>query len=626
MLASPADKPFSGKDWIFEVKWDGYRAVAEVKDQLKLYSRNGLNFAGKYPAVFNDLRLQQHEMILDGEIIVLNEKGLPDFQYLQGYADNPAAPIEYQVFDLLYLNGHSTEGLTVMERKELLKDALVQTDVIRYCDHVEDEGEKFFEAVAAKDMEGLIAKRKTSTYQEGRRSKDWLKLKFHNTDDAIIIGYTEPQGGRTGFGSLILARQDEEGRLIYEGHTGTGFDERKIKEVLSLLEPLQTKECPIKPVPKTNTKATWVQPQLVCQVKFREVTSDGSFRHPVFLGMREDKEPNEVQETEVTTPAETAREEKTTIMKKAPKKVAETENDRIIKVGKQEVKLSNQNKIYWSDEGYTKGDAVAYYEKMAGYILPYLKDRPESLNRFPNGINGPSFYQKDAGDGTPDWVKTVPMHSDSGDKDIDYIICNDKATLLYLANLGCIEMNPWNSTVKKPDNPTYMIIDIDPSDKNTFEDVIDVALATKEVLDNCGAVSYPKTSGSTGIHIYVPMGNKYDYDQVKNFGNIVALQVLDLVPSIGSVERNLKKRGDKIYIDYLQNRRGQTIASAYSLRPKKGATASAPLEWKEVKKGLKPSMFDIHTLPERVAQIGDIFAPVLGKGIDLLKCLEKMQG
>ncbi|WP_327138745.1 DNA polymerase domain-containing protein [Niabella yanshanensis] len=242
-------------------------------------------------------------------------------------------------------------------------------------------------------------------------------------------------------------------------------------------------------------------------------------------------------------------------------------------------------------------------------------------------MKGPSFYHKDAGDSAPDWVSSVEVYSESNNKNIDYIVCNDKATLLYLANLGCIEMNPWNSTVKKQEHPSYLIIDIDPSDKNTFDQVIDVALATQQVLDECGVKSYCKTSGSSGLHVFVPMGNKYDYEHVKNFAHLTAMKVTELLPDFTTLERNLKKRGNsKIYVDYLQNRRGQTIASAYSVRPKKGATVSTPLDWKEVKKGLHPSQFDIYTVPKRVAKIGDIFKPVLGRGVDIMKCLKKMEG
>jgi len=294
--------------------------------------------------------------------------------------------------------------------------------------------------------------------------------------------------------------------------------------------------------------------------------------------------------------------------------------------GKIKVKITNRSKIYWPDENITKGDMIDYYQKMADYILPYLKDRPESLKRNPNGINGFGFFHKDAGAEAPEFVKSMPIFSESTDKDVDYIICNDRATLAYLNNLGCIELNPWNSTTKKLDNPDYMIIDIDPSDKNTFEQVIETALAYKQLLDKAKATAFCKTSGSTGLHIFVPMGKKYPYEKVKDFAHLLSAMVMDMLPGFTTLERNLQKRGNKkIYLDYLQNRRGQTLACAYSLRPKKGATVSTPLLWEEVQSGLKLSDFHINNTYERVKKMGDIFAGVLGQGVDIKQCLRNLE-
>lgn len=614
MLASQHNAPFNSEDWIFEIKWDGYRAIAETGKDFRFYSRNGLSFSAKYPPIVDALKKQEHEMILDGEIVVYNEKGMPDFQELQHYDENNGNAIVYHIFDLIYLNGHSTESLSVLQRKELLKEALVESDFVKYCDHITADGIEFFDVIKKNNLEGMIAKKADSEYASGVRSTNWLKIKWHHTDDAVIAGYTKPKGSRSKFGALILGRYSKDGELIYAGHTGTGFDEKLLKEVYDVMQPLVTKNSPFKKIPQTNTPATWIKPELVCEIKYGELTRENIFRHPVFLGLRNDKFPTEV----------TIEEKADEINKKESSLDKVRADEAFIKIGKQEVKLTNQNKIYWPAEGYTKGDLIDYYNKMSRYILPYLKDRPESLNRFPNGIAGESFYHKDAGDTAPDWVAKAKMFSESNNKNIEYLICNDAASLIYLANLGCIEMNPWNSTIKKPEYPTYMIIDIDPSEKNTFEQVIEAALATKEVLDRCGADAYCKTSGSSGIHVFVPMGNKYDYEQIKNFAHIIALNVVEMLPGSTTLERSLNKRDkSKIYIDYLQNRKGQTISSVYSLRPRPGATASAPLHWDEVKTGLHPSQFDIHTLPDRVSKSGDIFKPVLGKGIDLKKCLEK---
>ncbi|HMR82844.1 MAG TPA: DNA ligase D [Niabella sp.] len=628
MLANLSSQPFNDPDWIFEIKWDGYRAIAEIGSHFRLYSRNGLSFSEKFPPVAAALQNQKHDMILDGEIVAYNENNLPDFQTLQHFGENPDIPLVYQVFDLLYLNGHSTTSLSTIERKDLLKEALAENDFVKYCEHVEQRGIDFFNAAKENNLEGIIAKRATAPYSDGRRSGDWLKIKHHNTEEVVIAGFTAPRGSRKKFGALILGRYKDK-KLVYAGHTGTGFDLQSLTEVYDQLQPLLAKKSPFDITPKTNTPATWVRPELVCNIKFSELTKDHIFRHPVFMGIRIDKTAKEVtipQNEKAMATIKKVKDKKSEAKSRTPKHVNNREDNRTVKTGAKEVKLTNQNKIYWPDEGYTKGNLVDYYEKMHTYILPYLKNRPESLNRFPNGIKGSSFYHKDAGDTAPGWVESVEIYSESTQKNVDYIICNDKATLLYLANLGCIEMNPWNSTVNKLEYPTYMIIDIDPSEKSTFDQVIDTALVTKQVLDKCGASSYCKTSGASGLHVFVPMGNKYDYEQVKIFAHLTAIKVTEILSDTTTLERNLKKRGNKkIYVDYLQNRKGQTIASAYSVRPKTGATISAPLDWKEVKKGLHPSQFDINTVPKRVAKLGDIFKPVLGKGIDIMKCLKKME-
>jgi bifunctional non-homologous end joining protein LigD len=296
-----------------------------------------------------------------------------------------------------------------------------------------------------------------------------------------------------------------------------------------------------------------------------------------------------------------------------------------IRVGRHSVVISNRKKIYWPEEGYTKGDLLDYYDRISDYILPHLKDRPLSLKRNPNGITDPGFYHKDAGEHAPSFVTVFPVESGSSKKTIDYIVCNNKATLLYVVNLGCIEINPWNSTIKKPDHPTWLVIDIDPSDENTFEDVVDVALVTKSVLDKAGVDCYCKTSGSTGLHIYLPMKNRYDYDTVRDFAHIIAALVQEQLPGTTTLERSLSKRGPKIYVDYLQNSGGQTLASVYSLRPVKGAHVSTPLEWKEVNHKLHPSKFNIRNIWKRLEKKGDLFQPVLAGSTDIHKALKKLQ-
>lgn len=622
MLARLTDEAFDDPNWVFEIKWDGYRAVADLsQDEPLFYSRNGISFLSKFEKVSRDFENQVHNMILDGEIVAYDENGRPNFQLLQQIGDNPDLALTYQVFDILWLNGHSTEELPLIQRKELLKEALTETDVIKYCDHIPEKGTDFFKQMRKMKLEGMIAKKANSPYVENHRTTDWLKIKFNNTEEAIICGFTEPRGSREGFGALILGKYVDE-KLIYCGHTGTGFNRERIHEILERLEKITTRTSPFDKAPKTNMPVTWTKPELVCEIKYSEITNDGIFRHPVFMAIREDKEPEEVK-----SPANDLKETSNIINMKttAPKKTKPSENEKEITLNRHKVKLTNQDKVYFPKDGITKGEVMEYYQSVADYILPHLKNRPLSLNRFPNGIEEQNFYQKEAGDNIPDWIKTTQVYSESNDKDIDYIYCNDKATLAYLNNLGCIDMNPWNASLPDLEHPDFLVLDLDPSKKNTFDDVIETALQVNEVLKSVKIEGYCKTSGSTGIHIYIPMGGKYDFDQVKDFAHILMKKVHDRLPEITTLERSLQKRDDKkIYLDYLQNRSGQTLASTYSIRPKEGASVSMPLEWNELKKGLKPTDFNIHNALERIEVKGDLFKPVLGKGIDMMKALEML--
>lgn len=619
MLCKTADEPFDSEEWAFEIKWDGYRAIADLRtDQLQLYSRNGLDFSKKFTKVTGALKMQQHRMVLDGEIVAYDMHGKPNFQWLQRIGENPGMALIYQVFDILWLNGYSTEHLTYLQRKELLKEALTGSEAIQYHDHIIGSGKEFFRVAQSMGLEGIVAKKTDSVYTENLRSSEWLKIKISKSDEAIICGYTEPKGSRKKFGSLILGKYLN-GEIIFCGHTGTGFNERTLNEIYNRLQPLIIPKSVFRITPKTNTKATWVQPEIVAEVKFTELTKDHLYRHPVFLRIREDIDPENVK-------FEPENEIKTKAMENKKPETRTGKNDKTVKLGKTEVKLTNQNKIYFPEDDVTKGDVIDYYQSVSAYILPHLKDRPESMNRFPNGIHGMSFYQKDASEETPDWIDIQKVFSESTDKYINYIICNDKATLAYLNNLGCIEMNVWTSRTEKADFPDYLVLDLDPSSKNTFEDVIETAQAVHEILDLAKIKGYPKTSGSTGIHIYIPMGAQYTYEQVKDFGHLLMQHVQQELPEITTLERSLQKRDkDKIYLDYLQNRRGQTLASVYSLRPKDGAPVSMPLEWNEVKKGLKPTDFNIGNALERMKEKGDLFKGVLGKGIDMLKAISELE-
>lgn len=619
MLCKVSDKAFDDKDWAFEIKWDGYRAIADLsKDELRLYSRNGVDFSQKFKKITHSLNLQEHPMILDGEIVAYDDKGKPNFQWLQRIGDNPNLALTFQIFDLLWLNGHSTENLSYLQRKELLKDALIENEIIKYSDHILEKGKDFFQAAKDMGLEGIVAKKTDSLYKENLRSSEWLKIKIHKSDEAVICGFTEPKGSRKKFGALILGKYLN-GEMVFCGHTGGGFNEKSLSDIYDKMQPLITKNSVFKITPKTNAKATWVKPELVAEIKFTELTKDNIYRHPIFLRLRDD-----INSKDVKFNSENS--SKNENMKKTEPKKRTGKDDVLKKIGKQELKLTNQNKIYFPEDDITKGDVIDFYQSISTYILPHLKDRPQSMNRYPNGIKGLSFFQKDAAEETPEWIETQKVFSESSDKYINYIICNDNETLAYLNNLGCIELNIWTSKIKKADNPDYLVLDLDPSEKNSFEDVIETAQAVKEVLDLAGVAGYPKTSGSSGIHVYIPMNAKYSYDQVKSFGHLLMQMVQKKLPDLTTLERSLQKRDkNKIYLDYLQNRRGHTLASVYSLRPKNGAPVSMPLEWKEVKNGLKPTDFNIYNALERLKNKGDIFKPVLGKGIDMLKVIKKLE-
>ncbi len=557
------------------------------------------------------------EVVLDGEIVVINSDGKPDFQLLQHYSENQDKPIQYCVFDLLKLNGHDTTQLSLIERKELLEKIIPKNEVIKYSDHILENGKSFFQVSKEKDLEGIMAKKIDSKYYPGKRTNEWLKIKHHKTQEAIVAGFTEPEGARKYFGALILAVKDGD-KLKYIGHTGGGFNQQSLKEMYNKMQPLIQENSPFDERIKTNSPVTWIKPKLICEVKFSEITAEGKLRHPIFLHLRVDKNINEVKFENMKTVPKT----KETDLEPADDSNAD---NKIFKFGKTTLKATHLDKIFFPEDGITKGDVINYYISMSEYILPYLKGRPESLLRNPGGIHEKGFFQKDAAGSVPNYINSQKVFSESNQKEIDYIVCDNQATLTYLNNLGCIEINPWHSTIKALDKPDYLIIDIDPSDKNTFDQVIEAANVVKQILDKAGADAFCKTSGASGLHVYVPTGKKYGYEQVKDFAYIVCMLAHDQLPDFTTLERNLQKRGNKhIYMDYLQNRKGQTIASVYSLRPKDGATVSTPLFWQEVKAGLSPKQFTIYNILDRVKKKGDIFKGILGKGIDLNKCLKKL--
>lgn len=615
MLATLVDKPFDRHDWLFEVKWDGYRAIAEVNDgMVRLYSRNQQPFNTTFAPIAESLKDLGHDAILDGEVVVLDKDGISQFQLLQNYRRTGKGQLVYYVFDILELDGEDLRSKPLRERKERLASIITGFQNILLSEHVEHTGEAFFEAARERGLEGMVAKNAASPYREGARNYDWLKIKTHRRQEAVIAGYTRPKGSRRHIGSLVLGVY-EGNKLTYIGHTGTGFDTRGLADLHAKLQELRRDKSPFELAPKTNTPAQWLEPKLVCEINFQGWTDDGRMRQPVFVGLREDKEPRSIHREQVK---ETV---KATTRSRRAKPSASKRSDT---PSNNAPKLTNLTKVYWPEEGYTKGDLIDYYREVASFVLPHLKNRPMSLNRHPNGINKPNFYQKDVSQQPPPhWVETVKIKLESERRTLQAPLCQNEETLLYLANLGCIEMNPWNSRVTALDRPDYLVIDLDP-EAISFTAVVEAAQAVHRVLEKAEADCYCKTSGKTGLHIYVPLGAHHEYALVRQFGELIANLVNAELPETTSVVRRPALRQGKVYLDYLQNSRGQTLASAYSVRPHPGATVSTPLKWSEVTRRLDPSRFTIRTVLKRLDKLGDLWKPVLGKGIDLAKCVQHL--
>jgi len=642
MKATLVDEPFDDPDWVYEVKWDGYRAIAHVdKKGVQLISRNNIPFDKYYP-IIDLLKTWKINALIDGEIVVLNDKGLSNFGALQNWRSEADGDLVYYVFDILWYEGKNLMSLPLLERQAILQDILpTNDDRIRQSKVFAARGIDFFDAAEQVGLEGIMAKKADSTYTADRRSKEWLKIKVQRRQEVVIAGFTKNAGTSKAFSALILGVYEGK-KLRYVGKVGTGFSDKVQKEMMKQFKPLITNKVPFTATPdvdkpsrfrpqRLGAKPTWLKPQLVCEVNFAEITSEGLFRQASFKGMREDKSALEVTlevptDTEKTV-AEAEHKDLTEATKPAQNErrtlLNPQEETQVRQVNGHELKFTHLSKIYWPDDGITKRDMFNYYYRVAEFILPYLKDRPMSLNRFPNGINGPSFYQKDVKGKAPEWAKTYPYTTSEGEHK-EYLVGSEEATLLWMASLGCIELNPWFSRVQSPDNPDYCVIDLDP-DKNTFEQVIEAAQQVKKVLDNLGVPCYPKTSGSTGMHIYIPLAAKYTYEQSQLFAKLIVSLVHQQIPDFTSLERKVKSRKGKMYLDFLQNRPAATIAGPYSLRPKPGATVSMPLSWDEVKPGLSMHDFTIRNALDRLKETGDLFQGVLGKGIDLRKTINKAQ-
>ena len=594
MLATPEQHVPKGAGWLFEVKWDGFRAIARVaQSEARLTSRQGNDLTQRFSQVAKELpkAVKTPDCVLDGEICALDENGRSSFSLMQ--QGKPGTPIVYYVFDVLEVEGEPLVDLPLIERRKRLEKLLDRRNKTVRLSEVFEDGQALFEAAKQQRLEGIVAKRADSRYAVGRRTRDWLKIKTHGRQEFIIAGYTKGQGRRAGtLGSLVLAvRRGPE--LQYVGNVGTGFNAEEIEKLMQKLRPLQRKTPLFKEAPKMpkirKGDVVWVEPKLVCEVEFAEWTHDGHLRAPSYQGLRDDKAAEEVRR--------------------------ERPIDDEIRRGKRVLKLSNLDKLFWPDEGITKGDLLAYYQAVAPVLVPHLKDRPFTMRRYPDGIDGKAFFQKDVPKGTPDWIPTVRLEVSTRDKPrqkrwINAPLVNDELALLWMANMACIDMNAWYSRVDKLDRPDFVLFDLDPSPDVGFEESVQVALHVKEALDALGLVSFAKTSSAEGMHVLVPIERRHTYDETRRFAEIVAGAIARSYPNLATTQwSKAKRRG--VLIDANQNGEGKTIASAYSVRPRPGAPVSTPLRWDEVKSGLDPAQFTMDVVQKRVAQYGDLFEGVL---------------
>ena len=626
MLASLAGRPFTDPAWLFEIKYDGVRVLAARDGAgVELYGRAGQVFTGRYPEVVTALRaLPLERFVLDGEVVALDEQGRPSFQRLQNrmHLTRPAdierarstVPVSAVFFDALALDGHDLRDAPLGERKACLALAVPARGIIRYGDHVEARGEAFYEAAAAQRLEGILAKRLDSRYVGGR-TREWLKIKCHLRQEFVVGGWTDPQGTRGWFGALHLGVY-EAGRLVYVGRVGTGFDEAMLRDLASRLTPLARTTSPFAVGTPTGRGHHWVEPRLVAEVRFTEWTQEGGIRHPAFLGLRDDKRPEEcVREVRAVPAAPPAAEASPEPGPPAPRPDAAPADRRVT--------ITNATKVFWPDEGYTKADLVAYYEQVAPWLLPYLADRPLVLTRYPDGIRGKSFYQKDAPTWAPEWIRTARIHAAGVDRDIDYFVVDDLDALRYVVNTGAIPLHLWASRVGSVERPDWLVLDLDPKGA-PFTDVVKVALAVRAVLERLELPSYPKTSGATGLHVLVPLAARYSYEETRTFAQLLATLAVERVPSIATIARMIRLRDGKVYVDYGQNGQGQTIVAPFAVRPLPGAPASCPLRWPEVTARLDPGRFTIRTLPTRLQETGDPMRPVLGPGVDIAAALARL--
>ncbi|HET9274861.1 MAG TPA: DNA ligase D, partial [Gemmatimonadales bacterium] len=634
MLAEPRDEAFAKEGWVFEPKLDGYRILATHDGgTATLTSRNGNDLTESFPDVARALRaLPVPRAVIDGELVIPDAQGRPSFQSLQKRARLSRAldirraaaesPALLYAFDLLGFEDRDLRSLPLTERKRILRLLLPPLGPIRYVDHFERDGLALLDHAKALGLEGVVGKKADAPYKAGRTAT-WVKIRVDQTADFVVAGFTAPKGGRGGFGALQLADWVE-GELVYAGRAGSGFSDRQLGQVRKELEaasrgtpacngprpwPSEAKVPARRPIPGA-ADTTWVEPTMVCEVRFKEWTEEGLLRQPVFLRFRDDKPPEECLRQ---TPVDAG----------APEAADDPPAPRVARAPA-EVTFSNLKKVFWPEEKYTKGDLIEYYRSIAPWLLPYLKDRPLVLTRYPDGIGGKSFYQKDAPDFTPDWLRTTPIWSEDTQRAINYFVCDDVETLLYVANMGSIPLHIWASRVDSLERPDWCILDLDPKGA-PFADVVTVAQALHRLCERAELPHFVKTSGSTGLHVLVPLAQQCTFDQSRTLGELLARVVVAELPEISTIVRQVRDREGKVYVDYLQNRHGQLLVAPFSVRPLPGAPVSMPLQWKEVNRKLDIRAHTIATALKRMEKLGsDPVRPVLEVAPDLSGVLERL--
>jgi bifunctional non-homologous end joining protein LigD len=602
MLATSVDALPGGDDWLFEVKWDGFRALANVHGAaVTLVSRNGNDLTDRFRPVARAVEQASlsPNAVLDGEICAVDEQGRPSFGALQ----SGSGTLVYYAFDILEADGKDLLQRPLVERREMLSHVLEPSAAVRISSVFED-GEALLAAVLEQGLEGVVAKRASSRYQPGKRTRDWLKVKTTGRQEFVVAGYTRGEGRRAGFGALVLA-VNEEGDLRWVGNVGTGFTEEEIKRVLARLRPLERRDPPIAGPPKMprvrRDAVVWVEPVVVAEVRFAEWTHEGRLRAPVYLFLRDDKPATEVRRERAALSPEILR-------------------------GRRTLKLSNLDKLFWPDEGITKGDLLSYYRDVAPVLVPHLRGRPFTMKRYPDGWKGKNFFQKDAPKHRPSWLQTAPFPATTREgetRTIDYALVDDDLALLWMVNMGCIDMHAWSSRADRPERPDWVLFDLDPSEGVGFAEAVEVALLVKQALELVGVEGFPKTSGSRGIHVLVPVARRHTYGQAREFAAVIAGALARAHPGLVTTEwSKTKRRG--VLVDANQNGAGKTTASVYSVRPRAGAAVSTPLRWEELEPALDPALFTMDVVLDRVAKHGDLFAGVLENRQSLTQALRDL--